>query len=117
MTHETRRPGLLSLLEARGFDLSSAFKLVRHRERSKGYDMEYFRSQGWLDWYQAFQAKDIFRNLKYIVSFVGVGGTQARFCGVYEILSCVPSEEGPELPADLRRRVAPEQWTAPGGYY
>ena len=117
MADNTKTNGLLDLLEARGFDLRSPFKLVRHREPSKGYEMEHFRAQGWLEWYQAFQAKPIFKSLKYIVSFVGVGGTQARLYGVYEVLSCVPSEEGPDLPEALRRRVLPEHWKAPGGYY
>jgi hypothetical protein len=47
--------GLLDVLGDRGFDLRGQYKLVRHAEPSKGYDMEEFRAQGWLEWYGAYQ--------------------------------------------------------------
>ena len=79
--------------------------------------MEQFRAQGWLDWYQAYQVRPIFDGLNHIVAFIGIGGTQAKLYGIYEVLSCVPSEKGPDIPEGLRRRVLPEVWNTPGGYY
>jgi hypothetical protein len=110
--------GLSEVLRDRGFNVNSRYKLVRHAEPSKGYDMEEFRAQGWLQWYGAYQDRPIFHGLDYIVVFIGVGGTLARFCDVYEIVSTMPSEEGPPIPDALRRRVVdPKEWNRPGGHY
>ncbi len=64
------------------------------------------------------QDRPVFRDLDYIVVFIGVGGALARFCGVYEILASMPSEQGPSIPEALKRRVVgPKEWNRPGGYY
>src|SRR5688572_8604904 len=111
------RTGLLDVLQQHGFDVNRKFKLVRHREPTKGYDMDHFRAQGWLKWYQSYQAKPVFDGLNCIVVFIGVGSTQARFYGIYEVLSRVPSEQGPAPPEALRLRTGGEDWRAPGWYY
>jgi hypothetical protein len=89
--------GILDVLQLHGFDLSTRFKLVRHREAA--YDMDYLLSRRWLDAYQAFQARPVFDNVDFIVAFIGVGSTQARLTGIYEILGRKAGREG-KLPND-----------------
>lgn len=102
--------GILDLLELQGFDLTQKFKLVRHQEGR--YDLHDFLRRGWLDAYQAFQAKPVFDNLDFIVSFIGVGRTQARFIGVYEILSAHPGSAG-----HLPEGCSEKRWLQLAHYY
>lgn len=88
--------GIIDLLRVFGFDPSCRSKLVRHQD--KRWESHDLLRRGWLDGYQSFQSKPVFDNLDYIISFVGVGGTQARFVGVYKILGCQPGSTG-VLPA------------------
>jgi hypothetical protein len=85
--------GVLDLLRVQGFDYDTRrFKLVRHQEGR--YDLHDFLRRGWLEAYQAFQNKPVFRNVDRIVSFIGVGHTQARLVGVYDVLGHSPRNQG-----------------------
>jgi hypothetical protein len=72
-----------SLLEIYGFDTSQKIKLLRHK--NKGYDLEEIYRRGDLNTYQSFQREDVFKNVKYLISFLGVENTKARFVGVFKI--------------------------------
>jgi hypothetical protein len=80
----TMRLGIADLLKLRGFDPDEPAKLVRHQDRR--CDVNDLVRRGWFDFYQATQGKPLFRHCKRIVSFVGAGGTKARFVGVYTVL-------------------------------
>lgn len=89
-----RKPGdlmMLDLLKMYGFDQSCRAKLVRHQ--SKKYDIQELVRKRWLDAYQQFQTRPIFKGLDCIVSFVGFDGTKATFIGVFDVLGLVPPEE------------------------
>ncbi len=88
---------MLDLLEMYGFDRSCRAKLVRHQ--SKKYDIQELFRKGWLDAYQQFQTRPIFRGLDCIVSFVGFDGTKAKLIGVFDVLGIVPSEDR-SIPSD-----------------
>ena len=75
--------GILDLLHLQGAD-QHRFKLVRHQEGR--YDLHDFLRRDWLETYQSFQSRPVFDNLDFIISFLGFGGTRARFAGVYQIL-------------------------------
>jgi hypothetical protein len=77
---------ILEVLKLRGFDPKpKQCKLVRHQDSR--YDVLDLQRRGWLETYQSFQSRPVFDGLDSIVSFVGVGGTRARFVGVYRVLS------------------------------
>jgi len=88
--------GIVDLLRLCGFDPSCRSKLVRHQD--KRWESHDLLRSGWLDVYQSFQSRPVFDNLDYIISFIGVGGTQARLVGVYKVLGRRPGRTG-VLPA------------------
>lgn len=74
------------LLYNRGLDRLSRIKLVRHKDRRIDlYNLYRTDHKAFLD-YQNNQSKDIFRDVDYIVSFIGEESVLARFVGVYKIL-------------------------------
>ncbi|MCA9240642.1 MAG: GIY-YIG nuclease family protein [Planctomycetales bacterium] len=85
--------GILDLLTLRGFDSKCKSKLVRHQD--KRYDVPTLIREGWIDLYQSLQARSIFGDCDYIVTFTGDGGTRAKLLGVYRVL-----EERPIIPSD-----------------
>lgn len=74
------------LLYNRGLDRTAPVKLVRHKDRRLDLYNLYRTNRSEFLNYQNHQKRDVFRDVKYIVSFVGEGGVLARFIGVYEIL-------------------------------
>lgn len=84
--------GIVDLLRICGFDASSRSKLVRHQD--KRWDSHDLLRRDWLDTYQSFQSRPVFDNLDYIITFIGVGGTQARLVGVYKVLGRRPGKTG-----------------------
>lgn len=64
------------------------------RHQDKRWDSHDLLRRGWLDVYQSFQARPVFDNLDFIISFIGVGGTQARFVGVYKVVARRPGSSG-----------------------
>lgn len=88
--HPTKPLGIVDLLKLRGFDPALPTKFVRHQD--KRYDVNDMMRRDWLDFYQATQSKPIFDHCEQIVSFIGAGGTKARFIGVYKVLG--PKRDG-----------------------
>ena len=75
--------GISDLLVSRGFELTNKCKLVRHKDGR--YDIQQLRRTGWIDHYQATQAKPVFSKCQSIVSFVGDGAGRALLLGVYQV--------------------------------
>jgi len=84
------------LLSLRGLDVNKRIKVVRHKDSRKEVVIRGKLEQGNpYDWYrynrelfigyQSEQAKEVFKDVDYIVSFIGEQGTTARFVGVYQI--------------------------------
>ena len=76
---------------------SSKIKLVRHKDSRKGLMIDgvpvkgnpyewYIKDRIKFIAYQSEQREDRFKNVDYIVSFIGEEGTSARMVGVYKIL-------------------------------
>jgi hypothetical protein len=76
--------GIVDLLAVHGFDRQLKTKLVRHQDAR--YDMPSLIRDGHFDLYQSLQARPVFSRCDQIVSFIGDGGTRARFVGVYRVL-------------------------------
>lgn len=73
------------LLYNRGLDRKAAIKLVRHKDRRIDlYNLYRSDRKSFLE-YQCTQSRDIFKDVVYIVSFIGEEGALARFVGVYKI--------------------------------
>lgn len=88
------------LLKLRGLDINKRIKLVRHKDACQKQFINGVEVEGNpYDWYrndkdkfiayQSEQHRDVFKNVDYIVSFIGENGTIARFIGIYKI-------EGPD---------------------
>lgn len=84
------------LLSLRGLDVNKRIKVVRHKDSRKEAVIRGKLEQGNpYDWYrynrelfigyQSEQGKEVFKDVDYIVSFIGEQGTTARFVGVYQI--------------------------------
>lgn len=72
------------LLRLRGLDVTGRIKLVRHLDK-KRYDVHEMYRSSWLETYQSYQCKPIFKGCDSIVVFLGLPGSQAVFVGVYAI--------------------------------
>lgn len=73
------------LLYNRGFDRTARVKLVRHKDRRLDlFNIYRTKRKEFLD-YQNTQKKDVFKDVEYIVSFIGEESMLARFIGVYKI--------------------------------
>ena len=100
------------LLYNRGLDRKARIKLVRHKERGNDlYDMYRSARSDFLD-YQSTQKNNVFRDVDYIVSFIGEEGVQARFIGVYRVEGCIIKNDEYKYAlkevegyADLKERV------------
>ncbi len=88
------------LLKLRGLDTNKRIKLVRHKDARQKQLVNGVEIEGNpYDWYrndkdkfiayQSEQHRDVFKNVDYIISFIGENGTIARFIGIYKI-------EGPD---------------------
>jgi hypothetical protein len=85
------------LLRETGLDLNKNIKLVRHKDHNQTHIIEgktvegnpykwYLSDRKMFIAYQAQQKKEVFKNIDYIISFLGEEGTLARLIGVYRIL-------------------------------
>ena len=106
----TNELGILDLLTVCGFDPNCKSKLVRHQD--KRYDIPTLIRDGWLDLYQAHQARDIFGKCDFIVTFSGDGGTRAKFLGVYRVL-----RGRPRTAADVPDDSPFTDWGNQTGYF
>lgn len=86
-----------SILALAGLDITKRIKLVRHKDSREAITINGKTVDGNpYDWYQydretfiAYQSEqhnDIFKDVDYVVSFIGEDGTLARMIGVYQIL-------------------------------
>lgn len=85
------------VLDLAGLDITKRIKLVRHKDSrdtitingktvvGNPYDW-YLNDRETFIAYQSEQHKDIFKDVDYVVSFIGEDGTLARMVGVYQIL-------------------------------
>jgi hypothetical protein len=93
--------GLTDILKVAGFDPSVSTKLVRHKDaRCSMEDLcrNNWNGQSWLDLYQCYQKDPVFHRARQIVSFYGLSGTRAAFYGMYNVVTCLPATDGPEIP-------------------
>lgn len=86
-----------NVLALAGLDITKRIKLVRHKDSRDAitingaivvgnpYDW-YLNDREKFIAYQSEQHKDIFKDVDYVVSFIGEDGTLARMVGVYQIL-------------------------------
>ena len=85
------------LLSEAGLDITKKIKLVRHKDNRKEQLIEgesvvgnpyewYIKDRQTFINYQAEQSEDRFKDVDYIVSFIGEEGTTARMVGVYRVL-------------------------------
>ena len=85
------------LLSEAGLDITKKIKLVRHKDSRKEQLIEgepgvgnpyewYIKDRQKFINYQGEQSEDRFKDVDYIVSFIGEEGTTARMVGVYRIL-------------------------------
>lgn len=90
---------LSSILNEYGIDIEHS-KIVRHpltrSEIKQVYDM------GMIDIYQSLQSQYVYKDCKYIISFVGTVKTEAKFIGVYEIFGVI---SGPDV-----KKYVPEDY-------
>lgn len=102
------------LLYNRGLDKNSKIKLVRHKDSRRDVYNLYKTKREEFFAYQNSQSRDIFKNVDYIVSFVGEEGLMSRFIGVYKLKGKTKiaenrfeydMEEVRELFDDLKERV------------
>jgi hypothetical protein len=81
---------LSSILKEYGVDIKKT-KLVRHPLNKT--DIRDVYERGMIEAYQSSQSKNCFDNCKYIASFVGTTGTEAKFIGLYEIVDTIDGLE------------------------
>jgi hypothetical protein len=75
------------LLYNRGIKPSDKVKLIRHSDKRVDlYDLYKNNKEQFL-LYQSQQSENVFKNVDYIVCFLGEEGLLSRFIGVYKILS------------------------------
>ncbi len=88
--------GIIELLELRGLDTKAKIKLVRHQDPR--YDVNELYSNGQFEIYQSYQTKPRFHKCIYVVSFIGLDRTRAKFIGVYRVNGSRPANEVPSPP-------------------
>lgn len=76
---------ITEIVRMRDFDISQKIKLVRHQDAR--YDLNLLYKQGFIEFYQSVQSKDVFGNCNYIFSFMGTEGTKSVFIGAYRKVS------------------------------
>lgn len=85
------------VLTLAGMDTTKRIKLVRHKDNRESITINgrvvegnpyewYLTDREMFIAYQSEQHKDIFKDVDYVVSFIGEDGTLARMIGVYQIL-------------------------------
>lgn len=79
--------GLMSLIKNNPLNETSKIKYVRHksnREFSELFD-NVFLNIAELEEYQRIQSKSVFKNIDYIISFLGTEGQKSLFWGVFKV--------------------------------
>jgi hypothetical protein len=107
MSHQL---GIVDVLKPFGFDDQLKSKLVRHQDSR--HDVAVMIRDGWFDLYQSLQARPVFSGCDQIVSFLGDGGTRARFFGVYRVL-----EESSSPSVHVPQKCPYPHWRTDSNYY
>lgn len=95
--------GLLDILQLSGFSWTAETRLVRHQDNR--YPVDELVRGGWLELYQKYQGRPVFRRVDQIISFYGLPGTRAAFYGVYHVQGEKAASAGdtvPECPWSVR---------------
>lgn len=85
--------GLLDFFALRGLKLERHDKLVRHQQAR--YPARELLLNGWLDVYQGYQSRPVFRQAKRVIAFAGGDGTTATLFGVFDVKGVRPAAAGP----------------------
>ena len=101
---------IVELLKLRGLDTEKSTKMIRHTDHEDYPVSDMTKEQ--LEFYQQCQSKQVFTGCDYVVSFLGIERTKAKFIGVYKV-------DGEE---QLQRKPLPENYPYPpivedGGYF
>jgi len=99
------------LLELRGLGMTARVKMVRHMDVR--YDVYELYRTGHLETYQSYQAGPIFE-CDYVVSFLGMERSYAKFIGVYKVGHRL---DGTDIPALLSGFPDAEFATGAGCFY
>lgn len=84
---------IIELLNLRGLDTTTnKIKFVRHQD--KRFDVHELYHLGYIEAYQSYQAKPIFE-CDFIVCFLGMDNSRAKFFGVYRVGESKPASEVP----------------------
>lgn len=73
---------IMELLEARGLDASARVKMLRHKDKT--CDVKALYDQGFIEFYQSLHS-DNRLECDYVVSFLGLEGSEAVFIGVWRV--------------------------------
>lgn len=87
---------IVELLRSRGLPDNAKIKMARHLDPR--IDVIELMLSGWFETYQSYQDRSVF-NCDYLVSFIGLPRSKARFIGVYKVQGVKPASEVP-LPND-----------------
>ena len=74
---------IVEFLKLRGLDTKKSTKMIRHTDHEDYPVSEMTKEQ--LEFYQQCQSKQVFSGCDYVVSFLGIERTKARFFGVYKV--------------------------------
>jgi hypothetical protein len=95
--------GLRELLALHGLNLNARIKVVRHQDKRRDLPELEMDTERFEEW-QKYQSRAIF-DCDYIVSFIGLKKSRARFYGVYRV--------GERVPASTR----PSEFAGQGNWY
>ena len=74
---------IVELLKLRGLDTKKSTKIARHTDREDYPVTKMIKEH--LEVYQQYQSKQVFGGCDYVVSFLGIERTKAKFFGVYKV--------------------------------
>lgn len=74
---------IVELLKLRGLDTKKSTKMVRHTDHGDYPVNEMAKDH--LEVYQQYQSRQVFGGCDYVVSFLGIERTKAKFVGVYKV--------------------------------
>lgn len=102
---------ILDILGLNGLETQDDCLFLRHQDIR--YPIEELRRNGWLELYQRYQGRDVFRGYNKFVSFCGLPGTRASFYGVYSIVDTHQANEGTTIPGCAWS----EEWKQEANYF
>ncbi|USU96873.1 hypothetical protein QFB56_19345 (plasmid) [Acinetobacter pittii] len=81
--------GLMSLIKNNPLNEISKIKYVRHKSNGEFSELfdNVFLNIAELEEYQRIQSKSVFKNIDYIISFLGTEGQKSLFWGVFKVVN------------------------------